>query len=65
MEWLGTMLHLIYPPTVDPVAQRLAALADERCGYVATIGAARTTLERIAGDPLDQTLHLIVGDLGR
>lgn len=63
MRWLGTMLHLLYPPAHDAQAQALAAAVDERREHMATIAASRERLEAMAEDPLDDTLHSIIKDL--
>ena len=63
MRWLGTFLHLVYPPSQDATAQAFAALLDERREHMATIEASRQHLERIAADPVDAALHSIIEDL--
>lgn len=63
MRWLGTMLHLMYPPKPDAAIQRLAAMVDERRGHLSVMAASRRRLEHIAADPVDAVLHSIIEDL--
>ena len=63
MRWLGTMLHLMYPPSSSATTQALAAIVDQRRTHIDAMEQSRRRLEEIAADPLDDTLNSIIKDL--
>lgn len=53
MGWLGPLLHLLFPPRVDPVLMEMHAILEGQRTAGAEVAATRARLERIAAEPLD------------
>lgn len=62
MRWIGTMLHLLYPPRQDATTRALAALLDQTRAARVDIAATRERIEAVAFD-LDQAMTQIARDL--